>query len=429
MGIYRLLWLFIIYSFAGWLLEVISAAFKHKRFENKGLVNSPFCIIYGVGACILTVFFHELSGVWLFLASMVTAMFLEWTVGHIIVYIFHKKWWDYTNCKWNIDGFLSLPMSILWGVLGYIAIKWGNGLVLKIYDQIPQLIAQMIVCSITVMLLLDIAATVIILSGYSGNKKIWMSIDDGLDKVSDGIGRKIYSYIDSRITKAYPKAADKEPAEKNKNVFAYGCSVYKLIWLFVIGALLGDIVETIFCRLTAGVWMSRSSLVWGPFSIVWGLAIAVATLLLYKYRESSDRYIFVIGTFLGGAYEYICSVFTEIVFGKVFWDYSGIPFNLNGRINLLYCFFWGIAAVVWIKKLYPVLSSFIEKMPIRIGKILTWIVVIFMSVDMIVSALALCRMNQRENDIKATSSWQQIMDKHFDDEFMNRIYPNQKAVK
>ena len=45
--------------------------------------------------------------------------------------------------------------------------------------------------------------------------------------------------------------------------------------------------------------------------------------------------------FLGGAYEYLCSVFTELVFGKVFWDYSWMPFNLGGRINLLYCFFWG----------------------------------------------------------------------------------------
>ena len=64
---------------------------------------------------------------------------------------------------------------------------------------------------------------------------------------------------------------------------------------------------------------------------------------------------------------------TEIMFGKVFWDYSKIPFNLGGRINLLYCFFWGIAAVVWIKGVYPVMSAWIEKIPIRFGKIATWL--------------------------------------------------------
>ena len=102
--------------------------------------------------------------------------------------------------------------------------------------------------------------------------------------------------------------------------------------------------------------MSRSSVVYGPFSIVWGLGCAMFTALLYKYKEKSDRYIFMLGTVLGGAYEYACSIFTELVFGTVFWDYSKLPFNLGGRINLLFCFFWGIAAVVWLKIIYPKLS-------------------------------------------------------------------------
>ena len=77
-------------------------------------------------------------------------------------------------------------------------------------------------------------------------------------------------------------------------------------------------METIFCLITSGELMSRSSVVYGPFSIVWGLACAFLTLILYKYRDKSDSYIFFFGTVLGGAYEYICSVFTELVFGTVF---------------------------------------------------------------------------------------------------------------
>ena len=90
-----------------------------------------------------------------------------------------------------------------------------------------------------------------------------------------------------------------------------------------------------------GYWMSRSSVVYGPFSVVWGLACALLTAFLYKYKDKSDRYIFGYGTIVGGAYEYLCSVFTELLFGTTFWDYSDIPFNLGGRINLLYCFFGG----------------------------------------------------------------------------------------
>ena len=120
-------------------------------------------------------------------------------------------------------------------------------------------------------------------------------------------------------------------------------------------------VETVFCRLTAGVWMSRSSLLWGPFSVVWGLALAMATVLLRQNQDKSDRYLFAFGTVLGGVYEYVCSAVTELLFGTVFWDYSKFKFNLGGRINLLYCFFWGIAAVMWMRYGYPLVLKLMKK--------------------------------------------------------------------
>ena len=127
---------------------------------------------------------------------------------------------------------------------------------------------------------------------------------------------------------------------------------------------------------------------------------------------------------MGGAYEYLCSVVTERVFGTVFWDYSAIPFNLGGRINLLYCFFWGIAAVVWIKGLYPVFSRWIEKIPMRAGKWLTWALVAFMAANIGMSTLALARYDQRCRGVEAEASWQIYMDDHYDDAKIRRIYPN-----
>ena len=220
-----------------------------------------------------------------------------------------------------------------------------------------------------------------------------------------------------------------EAVTASKEIFAAGCGFYKIVMLFFIGAFLGDITETIFCRITAGIWMSRSSVVWGPFSIVWGLAIGAVTALLYKYKDKSDSFLFTAGTLLGGAYEYLCSVFTEMMFGKVFWDYSKIPFNLGGRINLLYCFFWGIAAVVWIKGIYPVMSAWIEKIPMNFGKAATWLLLIFFCVDMTVSGLALVRSSEREKGIPADSAWQQVMDEHYGDEVLKKIYPNALKVE
>ena len=172
--------------------------------------------------------------------------------------------------------------------------------------------------------------------------------------------------------------------------------------------------------------MSRSSVVWGPFSIVWGLAIAAVTQLLYRYKDRPASWLFVAGTLLGGAYEYLCSVFTEVVFGTVFWDYSAIPFNLGGRINLLYCFFWGFAAIAWFKVLYPPISHMIESLPKRFGTVLTWGLCVFMAANIAVSSAALVRYNERVRGEAAATSLAACLDEHFDDARMAKVYP--KAV-
>ena len=95
--------------------------------------------------------------------------------------------------------------------------------------------------------------------------------------------------------------------------------------------------------------MSRSSVIYGTFSIVWGFGAVILTVVLQRLAGKEDRYIFLAGSVLGGVYEYLCSVFTEIFLGTTFWDYSDMPFNIGGRTNLLYCIFWGLLSVVWVK--------------------------------------------------------------------------------
>ena len=424
---YELIWLFLIYSFLGWMLETILAATEQRRFVNRGLINGPLCTIYGVPIVILTIFGQELPLFWLFLGAMIVATVTEWIGGHIIERFYHERWWDYSNVKWNLDGYICLPASLVWGVLGTVSMRWGNGLLIRLYGFLPEGIGHLLVWILAGMLVLDVAATIFALSGIGRSTQKWEAVDSWFTSISLRIGQWLYGHVDRRIHRAYPKTVQIEKPQRDKTVFAAGCCMQKLVWLFFIGCLLGDITETIFCRITAGVWMSRSSLVWGPFSIVWGFAIAAVTDLLYKYKDRSDRFLFLMGTALGGAYEYLCSVLSEMVFGTVFWDYSEIPFNLGGRINLLYCFFWGFAAVAWFKIFYPVISGWIEKLPICAGRILTWVIVVFMCCNMAVSTMALIRSNERSQGIPATQSWQQTMDERFPDERMEKIYPN--AIK
>ena len=426
MAVYEIIWLFFAGAFSGWVLETLLAALKRRRFVNRGLVNGPFCVLYGIVLVLLTLSCQELSGYWLFAGAMIVSTVAEWIAGHLLEWMYHEKWWDYSDARWNLDGYICLPMSLIWGLLGTVALKWGNGIWLTVFHMIPKPFGTVLVWILIALLLVDILATVILLTGRKTDTQKWERIDFWFAQVSIRLGQRLYHLVNRRIENAYPRLSRQAGVEKEK-AFASGCSFYKVVWLFFIGAFLGDVTETIFCRITAGVWMSRSSVVWGPFSIVWGLGVAFVTVLIYSYREQSVRFLFLIGTALGGAYEYLCSVFTEMVFGTIFWDYSKIPFNLGGRINLLYCFFWGIAAVVWFKGIYPVISSWIEKIPKRAGTVLTWVIVLFMCCNITVSCLALIRGDERSRGILAQEGWQEVMDERFDDERLARIYPN--AVK
>lgn len=433
------LWLFLVYSFLGWVLETAAGTIKKKRFTNRGFTTGPFCGVYGTAAVLMAAALQELRGnpVFLFLGCAAVATAVEWITGKTLERLNRKKWWDYSEKRWNFDGYICLSYSVLWGILGFVAVRWGDDFFIWLYHALPGFAAKTVTFAAAAVVFCDTAASLATVR-YVRQRSLRVLKTAGESTpvrkfqyrtaiLTRRLGKAIEAGVERRMEKAYPLIFEAAEQITKRKVFAEGCGFYKLFWLFLIGAVLGDLVETVFCRLTAGVWMSRSSLVWGPFSIVWGLAISTATALLYKDREKPDRHLFFIGTVLGGAYEYVCSVFTELVFGTVFWDYSEIPFNLGGRINLLYCFFWGIAAVIWIKGLYPFFSGWIEKIPVLWGYILTWVLVVFMASNIVVSSMALIRYDRRSEGMQADNVIEKLLDEHFDDERMERIYPNALA--
>ena len=77
----ELLYLFLIYSFFEWVLETTATAVKHRQFANRGLINGPMCVIYGITAVLITVTLSDLSGFWLFLGSMILASIIEWSIN------------------------------------------------------------------------------------------------------------------------------------------------------------------------------------------------------------------------------------------------------------------------------------------------------------------------------------------------------------
>ena len=227
------------------------------------------------------------------------------------------------------------------------------------------------------------------------------------------------------LSKRKVDTAEREQAHS----FAAGMNFYKLFWVFFIGCFLGVLVETIWGLITKHHFESRQGLIYGPFNLVYGFGTFLLTICLSWLIKKGDLWIFLGGIIIGDAFEYFCSFLQETLFGTVSWQYDHLPMSINGRITLKYSVFWGLLALIWMKFCYPLLSKWIEKIPSHIGKPLTWILLVFMILNTLISGLAVARMTQRHEGIPAQSQIAVFLDKHYPDELLHRVYPNMMYVE
>lgn len=213
--------------------------------------------------------------------------------------------------------------------------------------------------------------------------------------------------------------------EKEKS-FASEINFYKLFWIFFIGCFAGVVVETIWCIATNGYLESRTALILMPLNPVYGFGAVLMTLCFSRIKNNIA--IFVGCMFAGGVFEYLCSLFQEKIFGTVSWYYSADSLGILERTSLIYCIFWGILGIAWINIVYPFLSKIIEKIPNKIGKNLTYVLLILVIIDIIFSSGAILRQSQRRSNVPATNVVQRFYDSHFNDKVLKKIYPNMSVV-
>ena len=219
-------------------------------------------------------------------------------------------------------------------------------------------------------------------------------------------------------------AARSQAKEEVKAAAANPLTVYRVFWLFLIAGFAGDLIEVVFWWVTRGELISRSSLLYGPFSLVWGLAAVLLTLVFRRMDDQGAVQIVLVGTVLGGVYEYICSWLQEALFGACFWDYRYLPLNLNGRINLVFCLFWGFAALVWERLFFPAMCALIDRVPRQTGRRAASAAAVLLICSTVLSAAALYRMNQRRAGVPAMGAVTRFLDKTYPDSRLKDRYPN-----
>lgn len=129
--------LFLIYSFIGWVCEVIYCSIPAKKFVNRGFLVGPYCPIYGFGAlAVINILmpFSDNPVIVYFFAVIITSI-IEYATGYLLERVYHLKWWDYSNYKWNIHGRVVLHNSIIFGVLSVLAIYHLNPVLIGMVNK------------------------------------------------------------------------------------------------------------------------------------------------------------------------------------------------------------------------------------------------------------------------------------------------------
>ena len=137
---FRILFLlFLIYSAVGWLCESVYCSVPARKFINRGFLNGPLCPIYGVGALLADALLTPVA--WslplLFLGGAIVTSVLEYFTGWLLETLFHAKWWDYSNKKWNLHGRVCLCNSVLFGLMCVILLRVLHPLLLGLVLRIP----------------------------------------------------------------------------------------------------------------------------------------------------------------------------------------------------------------------------------------------------------------------------------------------------
>lgn len=189
--------LFIIYSFLGWLMEVLFCWVNTKKLLNRGFLIGPICPIYGVGCILLTVLLHKFIKypVALFVLSIAVCSVLEYMTSYILEKVFKIRWWDYSDKKYNINGRICLETMVPFGIIGTLIVYFVNPFFVNVINKFNTITINTTFYILLSLFVIDLLLSVKIISNI---KLITSSIvKDNTEEVKSSIRKIIFDKLSS----------------------------------------------------------------------------------------------------------------------------------------------------------------------------------------------------------------------------------------
>lgn len=169
-------------------------------------------------------------------------------------------------------------------------------------------------------------------------------------------------------------------------------NLYNLIYFFALYSLAGWCLEVVYYFKNERRFVNRGFL-HGPFCPIYGFGVLFLVIFLDSYKNNVFI-LFLLASFFTSVLEYITGFILEKTFKTKWWDYTDDPFNLHGRICLLYSLLWGVGEVAIIKVVHPLVNDLIVNIPKTLGEIFISAIIIYFIIDFCLTIISLIQFDK-----------------------------------
>lgn len=178
--------------------------------------------------------------------------------------------------------------------------------------------------------------------------------------------------------------------------------IIKIYLYFFIYAFLGWCVEVIFAALKEGRFINRGFLN-GPLCPIYGFGVVTVVNFLKPVQDNLFL-LFIGSVFITSAIELITGFVLEKIFHQKWWDYSEVPFNIGGYICPLFSLMWGIACLVVVDQIHPMIVDLVDFIPETASIIILIILTSVLVIDLVATVKTIFKLNKKLEIIEELSA-------------------------
>ena len=197
---------FMFYSVLGYFCEIVCSSIKQKKLVNRGFLCGPYCPIYGVGSLFILLLLLRFKNnpVVIYILGAILTSAIEYITSFLLEKIFHNKWWDYSDEKFNIHGRVYLFNTLLFGFGTLIIIYTGNDLINYLLGLLPEMAMNILAYSLLVIFIIDVIYSSIVAYNLRNRLIICEELkNEKLAKIPGMIDKEVKKRIEK--LRAYPK--------------------------------------------------------------------------------------------------------------------------------------------------------------------------------------------------------------------------------